>query len=128
MLKRKAALTIYCLCFAQGTFAHVLEMTRRGWPPYHHGPLALRFFWTALVVLDPAVIFLLLRFRQTGLLAAAITMLLDVAANSYAALALHDDGFALALPLQCLFLGFVLGSFPFLWPVTFRVEKSAVRS
>ncbi len=117
MLKRKAALIVYCLCFAQGTFAHVLDVTGRGWPPYHHGPLALRVFWTALVLLDPAVILLLLRSRRTGLLAAAAVMLLDVGANSYAAFTLHDDGFALALPLQCAFLGYILGTLPFLWPM-----------
>ncbi len=67
-------------------------------------------------MLDPAIIFLLVRYRRIGLLAALSVMLLDVAANGYAAFTLHDNGFALALPLQCTFLGYVLGSLPFLWP------------
>jgi hypothetical protein len=44
-------------------------------------------------------------------------MLVDVAANSYAAFMLHFGGFSPALQWQILFLGFVLGSSPFLWPV-----------
>ncbi len=116
MVKQRAVLLVYLLCFAQGAVAHVLDFMRRGWPPYHHGPLLLRLFWTALVLLDPAVLFLLLKHRRVGLLAAAAVMLLDVAANSYGAFVLHDDGFTPALPLQCGFLGYVLGSLPFLWP------------
>jgi len=116
-LKHKAILTVYCLCFAQGAIAHILDFARRGWPPYHHGPLTIRIFWTALILLDPIVILLLLRYRRAGLALGASVMLLDVAANSYAAFALHDNGFALALPLQCVFLGYILGSILFLWPL-----------
>ena len=116
MLKHKAALTLYCLCFTQGAIAHILDFIRRGWPPYHHGPLPVRIFWTALIVLDPAVILLLIKHRRAGLTLAATVMLLDVATNSYATFTLHDNGFALALPLQCIFLGYILGSLPFLWP------------
>ncbi len=117
MLKRRAVLTCYCLCFAQGIIAHILDVARRGWPFYYYlGPLFIRIFWTALILLDPVVILLLLRYRRAGLVLAAAVMLLDVAANSYAAFALHDNGFALALPLQCAFLGYILGSLPFLWP------------
>ena len=115
MVKQKAALAVCCLCFAQGAIAHGLNFVRRGWLPYHHGPLLIRVFWTALILLDPAVIFLILRYRRIGLSAAVIVMLLDGAANSYAAFTLRDHGFALALPLQCAFLGYVLGSLPFLW-------------
>jgi hypothetical protein len=88
-----------------------------GWTPYRLGPSFLRVFWTLLVILDPAVIALLtFGWRRTGLVAACSLMLADVAANSYAAFALHYQGFSLALPLQTLFLGFVLGSAGFLWP------------
>jgi hypothetical protein len=77
----------------------------------------LKLFWTLLVLLDPTVIALLLFQRlRSGLLLALAIMLADVAANSYAAFALHFRGFSTALLLQTLFLGFVLGSISFLWP------------
>ncbi len=115
-LKQRCALTIYAICFGEATFAHLSDLLHAGWLPYH-GPLLLRIFWTALIVLDPLVlILLLLRSRRTALLLAVLIMLADVGANSYAVLSLHLPGFSLALPLQTLFLGFVLGSMPFLWP------------
>jgi hypothetical protein len=117
MPKERIALTIYILCFAEGTINHLLDFISGGWAPYHLGPSFLRVFWTLLVVLDPAVIALLISgWRRTGLLAACGLMLADVAANSYASFVLHYQGFAVALPLQTLFLGFVLGSAGFLWP------------
>ncbi len=118
MLKNKAAVAVYCVCFAQGAIAHILDVMHGGWPLfYYHGPGLIGIFWTALILLDPAIILLLLKRRQAGLIAALSIMLLDVAANSYAAFVLHDSGFALALRLQCMFLGFILGSLSFLWPV-----------
>lgn len=53
---------------------------------------------------------------RAGLALAAIIMVCDVAANSYAFFVLGIEGFAVALPLQAAFLGFVLGSIGFLWP------------
>ena len=77
----------------------------------------LEAFWTALMFLDAAVVFLLIfGKRRLGLLLALVIMTLDVAANSYAALVLRIAGFEVALPLQSAFLGFVIGSTPFLWP------------
>ncbi len=116
--KNRAALAVYFVCFAQGAVAHILDLAHRGLPLfYYHGPLFIGVFWTALVVLDPAVLLLLFKRRRVGLVAALGVMLLDVSVNGYAVFVLHDSGFTLALPLQCLFLGFVLGSFSFLWPV-----------
>jgi hypothetical protein len=43
-------------------------------------------------------------------------MVADVSANAFASFVLGIPGFAVALPLQAAFLGFVLGSLPFLWP------------
>jgi len=117
MTKERTVLTIYILCFAEGTINHLFDFMQGGWTPYRLGPSFLRVFWTLLVILDPAVIALLtFGWRRTGLVAACSLMLADVAANSYAAFALHYQGFSLALPLQTLFLGFVLGSAGFLWP------------
>jgi hypothetical protein len=44
-------------------------------------------------------------------------MIGDVAANTYALIALSIPAFGFSVPLQATFLGFVLGSLPFVWPV-----------
>lgn len=48
---------------------------------------------------------------------AASIMIGDVAANTYALIALSIPAFGFSVPLQATFLGFVLGSLPFVWPV-----------
>ena len=116
-LKQSVVLVVYGIGFADGTVAHLTDLLAAGWQSHHLDPMLLRTFWAALTVLDPTVIaLLLLGWRRTGLLLASVVMLTDVAANSYAALVLHDKGFGMALPLQSLFLGFVFGSIAFLWP------------
>ena len=88
-----------------------------GLRPYAEAPIMLEAFWSSLVVLDFTVVALLLfGQRRAGLALAAIIMVGDVAANSYASFGLGIEGFAVALPLQAAFLGFVLGSIGFLWP------------
>lgn len=88
-----------------------------GWRPYSWGPSVLEAFWTSLVILDLlAIAILLSRFRQSGLLLAAAIMTADVAANTYALVVLNIPAFGLAVPFQAIFLGFVLGSLPFVWP------------
>lgn len=125
-LKQLIVLALYVACFADGTAAHLSDVLRFGWQAHHLDPVPLRAFWTALAILDPTVIaLLLLGWRRTGLLLALGIMLADVSANSYAALLLHDTGFGVALPLQCLFLGFVLGSFAFLWPPSQRNQRDS---
>ena len=120
-VRQSIMLVLYGAGFADGTIAHLSDLLIAGWQAHHLDPVLLRVFWTALVVLDPAVIaLLLLGWRRTGLLLALSIMLTDVAVNSYAALVLHDRGFGVALPLQALFLGFVLGSIAFLWPPSKR--------
>ena len=71
---------------------------------------------TAEIGAEAAIATLLSRFRRSGLLLAAAIMMADVAANTYALVALNIRAFSLAVPLQAIFLGFVLGSLPFLWP------------
>lgn len=111
------ALAVYILCFAIGTVSHALDFLAQGLRPYSWGPPLLEVFWSSLMVLDPAAAALLLSGkRRAGLALAAIIMVCDVAANSYAFFVLGIEGFAVALPLQAAFLGFVLGSIGFLWP------------
>ena len=112
----RIALAVYVGCFAIGAVNHGRDFVALGWRPYAFAPLALEAFWTSLLLLDiGVVILLLLGRRRLGLTLAAAVMLVDVAANTYATDALGYD-LGSALQLQTLFLGFVLGSLPWLWP------------
>jgi hypothetical protein len=114
--RERAVVAIYVAAFAIGACNHARDFAAGGWRPYSWTPWPLEAFWSALIVLDTLAIVLLLRWRQVGLLLAVMIMLADVAINSYAAVALDLPGFPAALVLQSLFLGFVLGSTPFVWP------------
>ncbi|MFN7399992.1 MAG: hypothetical protein ACK5SX_13265 [Sandaracinobacter sp.] len=116
-MAQRIAIGVYIACFAIGTITHVRDFWVLGLRPYVGAPILLEAFWSSLVVLDPAVVALLsFGKRRAGLALAAIIMVCDVAANSYALFMLGIEGFAVALPLQAAFLGFVLGSIGFLWP------------
>ena len=108
---------IYIACFGIGAFNHARDFLAYGWRPYSWGPPLLEAFWTSLIVLDTlAIVMFLTRFKKSALLTAAAIMISDVAANTYALNVLNMPGFGLAIPLQATFLGFVLGSLPFVWP------------
>jgi len=116
-MAQRIALGVYVACFTIGTISHALDFWALGLRPYSWGPPLLEAFWSSLVVLDPvAAGLLLLGKRRAGLVLAAAIMVCDVVANSYAFFVLGIEGFAVALPLQAAFLGFVLGSIGFLWP------------
>ena len=57
-----------------------------------------------------------LKIRKLGLILAAVIMTLDVTANTYALVVLNIPAFGVAVVLQATFLGFVIGSIPFVWP------------
>ncbi len=115
-LRTRVALAIYAACFAIGAFNHARDFWLTGWRPYAWAPAVLEAFWTALVLLDAAVIVLILTgCRRAGVALAAGIMIADVAANTHAWLTLDIPAFAFAVPLQTAFLGYVLGSAPFLW-------------
>ena len=116
-MAQRIAIAVYIACFAVGTLSHGRDFWVLGLRPYEGAPILLEAFWSSLVLLDPAAAGLLLfGKRRAGLVLAAIIMVCDVAANSYAFFVLGIEGFAVALPLQAAFLGFVLGSIGFLWP------------
>lgn len=113
----RVVLATYFVCFGIGVLSHSADFLSRGWRPYSFGPPVLEAFWTSLVLLDALVISLIIAgWRRCGLVLAAAIMLTDVSANAYASFGLRIPGFDLALILQTAFMGFVLGSLPFLWP------------
>jgi len=110
-------LAVYALAFAIGTSTHLNAILHGSWVPHH--PF-LNAYWASLTLLDPLVVFLLFRSPRAGLLLALAVMLTDVGINSLATyLYLETDGKRYAVDyfvqLQTAFLGFVLGSTPFLW-------------
>ncbi|NIJ20615.1 CHASE2 domain-containing sensor protein [Sphingomonas naasensis] len=113
--RARAALAVYIVCFGIGAVNHARDFVVGGLRPYRWGPPLLEAFWTSLIVLDSLVIVLLLARRiRLGLSLALAVMIADVAINSYAWLRLGLVGFN--LPLQAAFMGFALGTTPFLWP------------
>ena len=117
LVRTRFALGAYVACFGVGAINHARDFLTYGWRPYSFAPPALEAFWTSLLVLDVLVIVLVVaNWRRSGLFLATVVMVADVAANAVASFVLEIPGFAVALPMQAAFLGFVLGSLPFLWP------------
>ena len=115
-LRVRVALAVYVVCFGVGAVNHARDFLTYGWRPYDWGPLLFEVFWSLLIVFDSLVIALIIfGRRRLGLSLAVFTMVTDVAVNAYAWKFLDFEGFASAVPLQTAFLGFVLGSAPFLW-------------
>ena len=116
-LRDRVALGVYVACFSVATFNHAADLWQRGWLPYRFAPMPMNVFWTALTIVDPAVVLALLAgWRRTGLALALAIMVADVAVNSYALYGLGFAVFSPALQMQTAFGGFVLGSIWFLWP------------
>lgn len=114
---KRLALAVYILCFGIGTLSHARDFLTGGWLPYRHGPLAFRAFWTSLLLLDLAVVVLLARGkRRAGIALALAIMVADVTVNASYAWTQYGGWFPANVPIQALVLGFVLGSFGFLWP------------
>lgn len=113
----KLSLAVYVLAFLIGTSTHVDGLLHGWWFTGH--PL-LNAYWSSLVLLDPLAIVLLLRAPRAGLLLALAIMITDVGINSAATYIYIDAarpyGVDYFVQLQSAFLGFVLGSAPFLWP------------
>jgi len=116
-LAQAAALAVYLAAFAVASFFHASDIVSWGLFPYDHAPRWINVFWTSLTLLDPLVIALLVAGRRRlGLALAALVMAADVTVNSYAFFVLDFSASPGSLLLQGAFLGFVLGSLPFLWP------------
>ena len=113
----KLTLAVYAIAFLIGMSTHLIAILNGWWFPHH--PL-LNAYWTSLTFLDPLVVLLLFRSPRSGLLLALAVMLTDVSINSLATYLYPDAtgeySIDYRVQLQTAFLGFVLGSAPFLWP------------
>jgi hypothetical protein len=119
----KFVLAVYALAFAFGTCVHVASLLHLSGPPSPPVNQSLVYGYDTLAFLDPLVIFLLLRFPRAGLFLGLAIMLADVGVNAFVA-SMHGSVGCYASDLgaqaNSVFLGFVLGSAPFLWPYLAR--------
>ena len=75
-------LAVYLIGFAQGTGAHIRDLTRGGIHAYSSLPQTwIQVFFVSLVVLDPLVVVLVAFVRREGIWLAAGVMVLDIVAN-----------------------------------------------
>jgi len=113
----RLVLLVYAIAFLIGTSTHLAGILRGLWFPHH--PL-LNAYWTCLLFLDPLTVVLLVRTPKAGVLLALIIMLSDVLINSAVSYLYLNAGGPYAVnafvQLQSVFLGFLLGSAPFVWP------------
>jgi hypothetical protein len=118
---------IYALCFLGAGFSHLGDIWLGGLLPYTWAPLAINAYWASLAVFDLLVVVLLYTHPRAGMMLALAIMLSDVAVNSYVAYGLNypERALELHLQLQTLFLGFVLGTVPFVW---MRLAEHSSRS
>lgn len=115
-MARAIAIWLIGAMFLVGGLFHLKDIILGGWLPYRFAPLALNWFWTLLLPLDLAVVVLLIRRRRISALWLGLAvMLADVAVNAYALAGLGFQAFAYSLPLQALFLGYLIGVLPFVY-------------
>jgi hypothetical protein len=120
---------VYALCFLGAGFNHARDLWLGGLLPYDWAPLAINAYWASLALLDPLTVVLLYTFPRAGMLLALAVMLSDVAINSYVAYVVFSPScaFGVSLQLQSLFLGFVVGTVPFVWARLGREHPSPDR-
>lgn len=97
-------LAVYLIGFAQGTAAHIRDLTRGGIHAYSALPQAwIQVFFVSLVLLDPLVVVLAAFVRREGIWLAAGVMVLDVIANWIGTWpSLHQDPARLLHPVGLL--------------------------
>jgi hypothetical protein len=117
----KLVLATYTLAFAFGTWIHLALFLHLWGPPPHPVSRSLTYGYDTLALLDPLVILLLLCLPRAGLVLASAVMIADVGVNAFVThvYAHPPPGWYAAdygAQANDVFLGFVLGSAPFLWP------------
>ncbi|SMB86550.1 hypothetical protein [Deinococcus hopiensis] len=112
-------IALYAVCLSGATVVHLLDLWHGGWLPYHSAPKTINLYWSLLSVFDPLAVVLLYWRPRFGLLLTLVIIISDVCINSVMQ---YGAGMDRAVPValfqnlqaQTAFLGFVLGSAPFL--------------
>lgn len=111
----RGLLMVLCLGLAIGGVFHIYNNLVFGWLPHGLAPLWINGYWSALAILDPLAVFLLMKARRLGLALALLIMFSDVVISSYAFYFLDASGSPMVLQLQAVFLGFVIAASISLW-------------
>ena len=112
---KKVCLFIWCLCLFVAGATHVFDNIYFGFLPYRFAPDWLNIYWSSLAILDLLAVFLLIKYRNLGIILTLCIMVSNIVINSIAVYWLHVISERLPLQLQTLFLGFCLGSAYWLW-------------
>lgn len=108
-------LSVYVLCLGGAALNHARLLAQLGWQLDPGAAVWQNVFWTSLTVLDALAVLLLMRRPWVGVRLAVLIMLADVAVNVFSVRQGMFELRALSPLLgQVAFLGFVLGSAPFL--------------
>ena len=112
---------LLCGGFAVGTVTHLENVLRHGLVPAPDQPLGFNLFWSALAIVDPLVVLLLVFRPRAGLVAAAIIMAADLSIN---VAAMYGTGPSLAalwpLAFQTVFALFLVVAAPRCWRASTR--------
>ena len=81
---------VFAAVFAYGTAVHLVQLVVGGKNPYPGVPVAIAWFFVALVVIDPLAAVLIARRTRIGLVFGATTLVLDAAANAVVNYPPHD--------------------------------------
>lgn len=112
---KRTALFIWCLCLFIAGGTHIFDNLYFGFLPYRFAPDWLNIYWSSLAILDLLAVFLLIKYRNLGIILTLCIMVSNVVINAIAVYWLHVISERLPLHLHTLFLGFCLGSAYWLW-------------
>jgi hypothetical protein len=121
----RCVLVIYALCLTGAGLNHARDIVNGGWLPYKSAPTAVNRYWTSLTALDLLAAALLFFRPRAGLLLTLAIIVSDVGINSWVQYSTVNEVWYrdCSLQLQTLFLGFVLGSFPFIVRSFYTAKK-----
>ncbi|MDV6373386.1 hypothetical protein [Deinococcus arenicola] len=113
LLLRKLIVILYILAFLGAFVVHAGDILRFGFFSYAWASPFFNVFWTLLTLADLLVVYFLIKRVRLGIWLVLLVMVLDVLVNLiWDSISPNPRNYGLFA--QILFLGFVLGSFPFL--------------
>ncbi|RZU66451.1 hypothetical protein EV379_2808 [Microterricola gilva] len=105
---------VWIVGFMVGTCTHIADLVVGGTGAYEGFPLGVRLLWTALTVLDPTVVVLLLLRLCAGIVLGVTVILADVAVN-WTVFALVGGLSVFGVVAQSLFAIFIVSTMGILW-------------
>ena len=114
---------VYALCLAGATYNHARIVVEHGLTWDYGGlPLLVSSFWTALTLIDPLAVILLLARPKHGMVLTVAIIVNDVVINSWVGLAYGFD--AASFVAQVSFLIFVMFTVRIAWRAELRTTPT----